>query len=183
MTEIAARYRKVAGEFTKRVRAVPPDAWDNPSPCEGWVARDVVGHLVEWIPGFFSAYAGLELPTGRSSDGYPFAAWAALDAAVQAALDAPDTAARQFEMRGERYTIEQAVDTFCTGDVLTHTWDLARAAGLDDTLDADEVHRMLIRVEPLDDLLRRSGHYGPRVDVADDADEQTRLLAFLGRQP
>jgi hypothetical protein len=38
-------------------------------------------------------------------------------------------------------------------------------------------------MEPLDDVLRQSGQYGPRVAVADDADEQTKLLAFIGRHP
>jgi Mycothiol maleylpyruvate isomerase N-terminal domain len=46
VSEISDRYRRVAGQFTRRVEAVPDGAWDNPAPCEGWVARDVVGHLV-----------------------------------------------------------------------------------------------------------------------------------------
>jgi uncharacterized protein (TIGR03086 family) len=71
----------------------------------------------------------------------------------------------------------------CTTDVLIHTWDLARATGLDETLDATEVHRYVEGMEPLDQLLRDSGQYGPRIPVADDADEQTRLIAFLGRRP
>lgn len=33
----------------------------------------------------------------------------------------------------------------------------------------------------MDAALRASGHFGPRVHVAEDADEQTRLLAFIGR--
>lgn len=38
-------------------------------------------------------------------------------------------------------------------------------------------------MEPLDDMLRASGHYGPRVTVADDTDDQTALIAFTGRHP
>ena len=72
---------------------------------------------------------------------------------------------------------------FIMGDVLIHTWDIARATGVHETLDADEVHRMLVGIEPYDEMLRSSGQYGPRVAVPDDADEQTRLLAFVGRQP
>ena len=75
MTEIAERYRKVAGQFTARAKAVPEGAWDNPAPCEGWVARDVVRHLVEWIPGFFESNAGLELPAGPPVDDDPVGAW------------------------------------------------------------------------------------------------------------
>ena len=72
---------------------------------------------------------------------------------------------------------------FVLGDVVVHTWDLARATGLDETLDADIVHDMLVGMEPLDDMLRASGQYGPKVEVGADADEQTRLIAFTGRRP
>ncbi len=183
MSEIAERYRKIAGQFTLRVMAVPDRAWEKPSPCEGWVARDVVRHLVEWIPGFFAGHAGVVIPEGPAVDDDPAGAWVALSDTIQSWLDDPELAAREFEMRGERHTIEGAVDTFCTGDVLLHTWDLARATGLDESLDADEVHRMFVGMEPFDELLRASGHYGPRVEVPAEADEQTRLIAFTGRRP
>ena len=42
---------------------------------------------------------------------------------------------------------------------------------------------MLDGMLPLDELLRTSGQYGPRVEVPDTADVQTRLLAFIGRNP
>ena len=42
---------------------------------------------------------------------------------------------------------------------------------------------MLAGMEPIEDLLRSSGQYGPRVEVPADADVQTRLLAFIGREP
>ena len=112
MSDVAHRYRRVAGTFTETARRVPADAWDDPAPCEGWVARDVVGHMVEWMPGF-----------------------------------------------------------------------LATAAGFEVTLDPDEVHALLTGMESMDEVLRASGHYGPRVDVPADADEQTRLIAFTGRRP
>jgi hypothetical protein len=28
---------------------VPPDAWDSPSPCKEWSARQVAGHLVDGL--------------------------------------------------------------------------------------------------------------------------------------
>ncbi len=183
MSDIAERYRKVAAGFTERVREVPADAWERPAPCEGWVARDVVRHLVEWVPAFFRTYAGHDLATGPSVDDDPAGAWAALDASLQQTLVDEEVAAREFEMRGNRYSIEQAIGMFCLGDVLVHTWDLARATGLDETLDADEVHRMVEAMEPMDEALRQSGQYGPRVEVPADADEQTRMIAFTGRRP
>jgi uncharacterized protein (TIGR03086 family) len=183
VSEFSDHYKKVAAQFTQRVEAVPHDAWENPAPCEGWVARDVVRHLVEWVPSFLSTYAGLDLPALPSVDVDPVAAWIALDDAVREALDDPEVALREFDMRGTTHTVEHAIDMFISGDLVVHTWDLARAAGLDETLDADEVHALLVEMEPIDEMLRQSGHYGPRVVVPDDADEQTRLIAFTGRRP
>ena len=61
--------------------------------------------------------------------------------------------------------------------MLVHTWDLARATGQDEILDAEEVHRFVAGMEPHDQAMRDSGHYGPRVPVPDDADEQTKAFA------
>jgi uncharacterized protein (TIGR03086 family) len=183
MSEIAERYERVAGQFTQRVRAVPAGAWDNPAPCEGWVARDVVRLLTEWLPGFFFGRWGLDAQPVPSVDDDPVAAWVAVDRAIQARLDDPATAAEKRDTPIGSSSFEDAVDMICTPDVLVHTWDLARATGLDETLDADAVHRFVESMEPADEAMRSSGHYGPRVPVADDADEQTRLIAFFGRQP
>jgi uncharacterized protein (TIGR03086 family) len=183
VSEIAERYRKVAAGFTDRSRQVPAAGWDAPAPCEGWVARDVVRHMVDWMPGMIFDGAGLARPDLPSVDDDPAGAWLSLSNALQAALDDPAIAAGVLENQVGRFSVEQAIDMFCTGDVLVHTWDLARATGLDESLDPEEVHRMLAGMEPMDDALRASGHFGPRVDVPDDADEQTRLIAFTGRHP
>ncbi|HEV2759748.1 MAG TPA: TIGR03086 family metal-binding protein [Acidimicrobiales bacterium] len=183
MSQSAERYRKIAGQFTDRVRNVPVGAWDDPAPWAGWVARDVVRHLVEWVPGFFESYVGISLPTPATVDTDPSGAWVTLSDGIQALLDDPVVAAREFDGPMGRMSVEQAVDMIVTSDVLLHTWDLARATGQDETLDPQEVHRMFESMEPLDDVLRNSGHYGPRVEVPDDADEQSKLIAFIGRRP
>jgi hypothetical protein len=36
---------------------------------------------------------------------------------------------------------------------------------------------------PIDELLRTSGQFGPRVPVPDDASAQDRLIGFIGRDP
>ena len=51
---VAARFRSVAGRFTERAAEVSDAAWENAAPCEGWTARDVVRHLVEWVPPFLA---------------------------------------------------------------------------------------------------------------------------------
>jgi len=184
MSAVAERYRRVADRFTERVNEVPETAWDNPAPCEGWVARDVVGHLVEWIPAFLTSAGGPALPTGPSVDDDPAGAWAALDGGLQSLLDDPVALASEISHpRAGTHRLDDAIGMFFINDVLVHTWDLARAAGLDETLDPEEVHNLLAAMEPLDEMLRASGQYGARVEVAADADEQTRLIAFTGRTP
>ena len=79
--------------------------------------------------------------------------------------------------------LDRAVSQFFTGDVFMHTWDLARATGQDDTLDPDRCAEMLAGMEPIEDMMRDSGQYGPRVEVPADADAQTRMLGFIGRDP
>ena len=188
MSEVAERFARVADAFTARLSAVPIDAWDNPSPCDGWVARDVVRHLVEWLPGpgFLLGTFGVETGPVPSVDEDPAGAWAVVQGAIQCALEDPEVAQRVEDCGPPgRLSFEAAVDMTCTPDVLIHTWDVARAAGLDERLDPAEVHRQVVAIESLppevDEAMRGSGHYGRRVDVAVDADEQTRLLAFMGR--
>lgn len=179
----AERFRRVAGRFTDRVGEVTPERWDRPAPCEGWVARDVVRHLVEWVPAFMGR-AGVELPNGVSVDDDPAAAWSELATVLQAALDDPDLAAREFDAGPPgRMSVADAIGLVVLGDVLIHTWDLARATGLDETLDPVVVPSMLAGMQPLDDMLRESGHYGPKVAVPDGADDRTKLIAFTGRDP
>jgi uncharacterized protein (TIGR03086 family) len=184
MSDIAERYRRVAAQFTRTIAAVPADAWDNPAPCEGWVARDVVAHLTEWLPAFFFATWAITGPVPAAKDD-PAAAWAALDTALQGALDDPSVADAVRDTRMGPSSFADQLDMIGTPDILIHTWDLARAAGLTEFehLDPAMVHAWVEGMEPSDGLLRSSGHYGPRVAVSADADEQTRLLAFLGRQP
>ena len=183
MSDTADRYRKVAAGFTQRVRNVPEGRWDDPAPPEGWVARDVVRHLVEWIPGYLFPKAGQEPPAVPSVDDDPVAAWETVDAAVQGLLDDPEVTARETDTQLGRKTVGELADMIVTGDVLVHTWDLARATGQDETLDPDEVHTMFAGMEPMDEMLRVGGQYGPRVPVPDDADEQAKLIAFTGRHP
>jgi uncharacterized protein (TIGR03086 family) len=181
---IAERFRRIGAAFTAVAEATPDGAWEQPAPCEGWVARDVVGHMVEWIPAFLSAAPAFHAAAGPLVADDPARAWSVLCDSIQSALDDPSVAASPFvhEMVGT-HTFESAVDQFVTNDVFIHIWDLARAVGGNEVLDPAEVSSMLVAVEPYDEMLRTSGHYGPRVPVSDDASEQDRLIAFMGRVP
>ena len=183
MNEIAERFRRIAADFTRRALGVHPTGWDNPAPCAGWVARDIVDHMLEWMPAVVVVPAGLPRPQLPAVDDDPAAAWVAFTVAIQDWLDDPDVAGRRFDTRHGTMRFDEAVGLYCIGDILMHTWDLARATGQDETLDPDEVHRAYEGMQPLDAVLRESGHFGAKVEVPEDADEQTKLIAFSGRTP
>lgn len=178
----AERHRQIGGVFADRVNGA--ENWDAPAPVAGWAARDVVRHLVEWFPPFLAGGAGVDLPPGPGVDDDPVAAWQARYAAVQTLLDDPATAGRTLSNRhiGD-VPLDRAIDQFYTTDVFMHTWDLARATGQDDRLDAGYCALLVAGMEPMEELIRGSGQYGPRVPVPDDAGPQTRLLGFIGRDP
>ena len=182
MDEIIERYERITGQFTDRVRGVPTGAWDSPSPCEGWTARDVVGHLVEWIPGFFGSQ-GVEFPPVPPVSEDPVAAWDVVQATIGDALSDPAQASRQVETPFSTQSLAETVDMIVTGDVFTHTWDLARATGQDERLDPDQLRRQLAAMGDMpEEVMRAEGMFGARIDVPDDADDQTRFLAFAGRR-
>jgi len=178
----ADRHRRYAGVFSERVRGTRD--WTAPAPVAGWTARDVVRHLVEWFPAFLASGSDVRLPPGPSVDDDPVAAWQHQVDAVQAVLDDPGTAGRMLSNPhiGE-VPLDQAIDRFYVSDVFMHTWDLARATGQDDRLDPALCADLLAGMEPIDELLRQSGQYGPKVAVPDDADVQARMLGFIGRDP
>ena len=184
MSSPAEMHRVTAALFTERVRGVAPDRWESPAPPEGWVARDVVRHLVEWFPALLKSGAGIDLPAGPSVDEDPVGAWTSHSDAVQDLLDDPATADKMLSNPNiGTIPLDRAVDQFYTSDVFLHTWDLARATGQDERLDPERCAQMFEGMQPYDEALRGSGHYGPRVEVPEDADAQTKLLAFIGRTP
>lgn len=179
-----ADHRQVAAWFTATVNAVAAGDWDNPAPPEGWVARDVVAHLTTWLPSFLASTTSVELPKGPGVAVDPVATWHIHSDGVQALLDDPSISDRSFDFPHiGTMRLGQAINQIYVPDVFLHRWDLARATGLNEHLDESICAAMYEGMLPLDQILRESGQYGPRVDVADDADAQTKLLAFIGRHP
>jgi uncharacterized protein (TIGR03086 family) len=178
----AAEHAYVARRFLEIASAASPEEWDGPAPVPGWTARDVVGHLVDWFAGFLSSGAGIELPEVPKVAVDPVAAWAARMADIQALLENPGDRVLRNPHIGE-IPLAQAIDQFYTADVFMHTWDLARGLGQEPRLDEARAAEVLVGMEPIEEMLRRSGQYGPRVPVPDGASAQDRLMGFIGRDP
>ena len=178
----AERHRAAAALFADCIAAVTD--WSADAPPEGWDARSVVRHLLEWLPGLLSNSLGVELAPEDPDDAGLAAAWDRRCAEVQRLLDDKAEAARPYtsEYFGEM-TLADVVDRFYTSDVVMHTWDLARATGQDDTLPRDFVEQSFAGMEPMGDMLSASGQFGKRVAVPEDAPLQDRFIGLIGRDP
>ena len=173
-------HRRLAATFTARIDAVPDDAWDRPSPCADWTACDVLAHVIDSQTQFVER-AGLEIPPGPVVADDPKAAWTHTRDAVQAILDDPELADREFEGQSGTSTLASAFGSFFAIDLVVHGWDIARATGIDEAIPAADLDMVRSFAAKYESMLRSPGAFGPELDAPTDADEQTKLLRFLGR--
>lgn len=179
----AEKYRAVASGFTAIVGGVTD--WDAPTPVVEWRARDVVGHLVTWLPAMIHGGSAFRFEAGPSADQDPVGAWTHLDNQIHA-LFADPAAGRQLHSNphtGSDRPVPEVIDEFFTGDVFFHTWDLARSSGQDDRLDPGMVHDAYSGMSAAEEYLRPTGQFGQQQPVPEGATEQEKLFAFLGRDP
>lgn len=179
-----ATWERVAGAFEDVLRRVPDDRWSAPAPPEGWTTRDVERHLLEWVPGFLAKGSSVVIEPGPDVDVDPVGAWVHFRQQIAGVLAAPDVHEQPFsDPRAGDRPLATAIEMMVMGDVLIHTWDLARGAGLDVELYPPLVASMLEGMRGFGDLLVRSGQYGPPVPVPADASKQDQLLGLVGRDP
>lgn len=179
---IPDRHRAVASDFTTLVERVTD--WDVPAPVEGWDAREIVRHLVEWLPGMLAGGSPVRLEDAPGVDDDPVVAWRHLSDQVQELLDDPETVGITYSSQMfDDMAVPAVIDQFWTPDVFMHSWDLARATGQSVDLDprfAAGLHHGLAQMGP---ALRDSGQFGEQQPVPAGADEIDQLIAFIGRDP
>jgi len=175
------------------VAAVHPDQWSNQSPCDDWLALDVVRHIVTMHAAMLSPI-GRELSPAPPLEEDPLQAFVSARADVEAVLDDAVLSAQQIGTPGGAMTVAEHIDQVVSADLVLHGWDLARATGQDETMDPAEVEAMWAAnsgVPPeVMEKLRTPGAFGPgvvvfgpEVPVPVDAPLQDRLLGFIGRDP
>ena len=177
-------------QFSVRLDAVSAEQWALPTPCDEWDVRGLVNHLVTADTTTTRLLGGATRDDVVALIGADHLGSDAMSRCVGAAaeqlaaLRAPGALERMvphpaFDMPGS-----QLLD-FRIGDTLLHTWDLARAIGADDRLDAELVEFVWQSLEPLAELLPASGAFGAGRSemLAVGAPLQDRLLDLSGRRP
>lgn len=180
MSTILDRYRGLADDLTARVMSVRPADWDNPSPCEGWTARQVMDHVVGNTRAVLDRLAGVE-HVSREVHDVP-GEWSVARNRMEQTLADPEKAASLVESPFGPMPFETFVGRFMCLDMLIHTWDLARATGGDEKIDADAAAAALAQLRPLDANLRAPGLFGPAVEPPPGADVVVELISFVGRK-
>lgn len=175
------RYNRLAADFRGTAEAVPPERWSAASPCEGWTALDVVDHVVESHLMQLS-FLGQQPGQVDSVQEQPIAALRTVSSAVAAQLADPDRAEQMIVGVGGETTFAESIDMFLSFDLLIHRWDLAQAAGLEAVFDPADMRWAWSVTEGFGEFLRADGVCGPALSPPQDADEQTALLAHLGRR-
>lgn len=184
--------RQSSRELETRLRQVGDDEWDLPTPCVEWNVRELVNHMllgtrmsVQLLAGASQQEAIAALGEDMIADSHdPVADFVALADQMQAGFSAPDGLDGTVD-----HPMGQIPRTMFIGfrimDNGTHAWDLARAIGADETLDADLVSRMWDDIQPMAGGLAELGIFGDSAsgDVGDDAPLQTRFLDLVGRRP
>ncbi len=184
LTEI---YTRCAAEFAARVHAVH-GRWDAPTPLPGWDVRALVNHLVNeerWTPPMLAGATIAEV--GDRFDGDllgedPITAFDGATAEALAAVRADGVGGRVVHLSfgdhpGSEYVMQLAADH------LVHAVDLARALGIDETLDSAVTEAVLDWFGPMEAMYRQAGVIGPAVAVPAGAGAQARLLGAMGRTP
>jgi uncharacterized protein (TIGR03086 family) len=172
-------YRAATDRAMAVADAVRPEQLESPTPCTEWTVQQLINHLVGGTEYLLSATTGREPAKRLQATAADYRRGVA---DVLTALALPTAMKRTcISPLGFEWSVSQAVaGTFM--DVLVHTWDLARATGQDEKLDAalvDTCSAMFLPEMP--ERGRAAGIIGPAVEVADDASPQDRLLAAMGR--
>ena len=184
--------RQSSREFETRLRHVSDAHWELPTPCAEWNVRELVNHMllgtrmsVQLLAGASQQETIARLGEDMMADGRdPVADFVALAAQMQDGFAAPG---------GLDGTVDHPMGQiprtmfigFRIGDNGTHAWDLARAIGADETLDANLVQRMWDDIQPMAGGLAGLGIFGDGAsgDVGEDSPLQTRFLDVVGRRP
>lgn len=174
--------------FSGAVRLADAAGWDRPTPCEGWRALDVLGHVgsavsfgAALLRGDRPAWEPVD-PPGQAVTGAPATWWEACRAPAVEAVGACDLDQVVDSPMGRR-SVREGLG-FPAVDLFLHAWDLARSAGGDVEIPDEAVRFTRGALGGIEDgQLRGPRVFGPAVAVAEEATPTEALVGWSGRDP
>lgn len=180
-------FRRASAGVEERIRAIRPDQWESSTPCTEWDVRALVNHLVCEDARAASVLDGktvAEIGDRFVGDLLGYDKLGAWKRARQGVLDAARKTPMDRTVHLFFGDIPAAfyLNQLAQGHVI-HTWDLARAIGADERLDAELVAWTFASMKPQEEMLAKSGVFTHAIASTSGADEQTKLLHLTGRRP
>ncbi len=175
---LVGRHRRACQGFADVVKQVPAGRWAAPTPCSEWDAAALVEHVIGFHEFLLLRPLGVRAHRPRTG---PAPRWLATQAAIEEALALPALATPVDFFDGQARRPGDVLGAI-TGDVLVHTWDLARAVGVRDQLD-EALCSLAYDAVRANGAPDGSGMFAPPVPIGSGASTQDRLLALRGRDP
>ncbi len=194
---VVRRFILASAGFERRLRQVRPRQWDWPTPCPEWSVRQLVNHMVRGNENYLRLVRGgnrsdfLRLRDVDALGTDPVGSYTRSVRRCAGAFSEPGALGRVLDYPGGRVGAAQALAVRTT-DSVVHTWDLARAIGVDDSLDAGLLGWISLNFEAIYEGLaetptdRATTHrfFAPPPDTgAPVTSGQDQLLLRVGRDP
>ncbi len=180
---------RAKGGLQRSLSSVAADQWGWATACGTWTVADLVSHVI----GATHMYIAL-LDGASAQEAVPLASVSfAADDAVAEFADAADAletrlAAPNVLTRGDvRHPAGDVSGDGLLGyamvEWVVHGWDLARAIGVDDSIDPDLALVLYDEIRPVAGRLSALGAFAPAIPMSPDTAVAERLLRLLGRCP
>jgi uncharacterized protein (TIGR03086 family) len=194
---IVDRFILSSTEFERTLRTVRPEQWAWPTPCAEWNVRQLVNHVTRGNLNYVGLAEGgtrAEFLRRRDVDALgtdPVGAYTRSVRDCSEAFARPGALQQILDYPLGRVAGQQALAVRITDNTI-HTWDLARAVGVDDTLNTNltawidqhlnEIYAGLAETPTAVETTHRF-FAAPEGVLAHDASLQNRLLHRMGRKP
>lgn len=177
-SDLSRVWNAYAEPFTAVVESVTD--WSAASPCQGWVAADVLDHVMQSQREFVERH-GREVPLWDGEPEQPEQQWFKHQAAMAALMGDEDFVSQSMDTPFGPSTVGQTMLGFYGFDLIVHRWDLARSQGRDEQLTHAELDVVEQAIEGFGEHAYAPGIFNDPVEVPAGATRQQKVLARTGR--
>jgi uncharacterized protein (TIGR03086 family) len=174
--------------FGDAVHRLGPEDWEQASPCQGWRALDVLGHVGQatrfgtaLLQGTRPDWSPVD-PPGALVEGPPGAWWTGLAGPARDAVDGVDLS-REMDSPAGRRSVGDGL-SFPALDLYIHGWDIAKSGGIDLVIPAEAIEFAHAVIDPVPAERVRNGRvFAAERPAPADATASEAFLAWTGRDP